>query len=130
MVSAVTRVVRAGRQGSALFQRESGGLGLRTVVGGGGGGGAAGVGFVPGGDGGFDLADAGARPPGVQQACQDGAADVAGEVGGAGDDVPGFDEEVFGGLQGDGEAGAVGVGAGDGLGGGDHGPAQCLVEGQ
>ncbi len=35
-----------------------------------------------------------------------------------------------GGFQGDGEAGPVGVGAGDRFGGGGHGPAQRLVEGQ
>src|SRR5205085_2614408 len=55
------------------------------------------------------------------------AADGAGQVdGGAGDDAGGLDELVAGGVQGEGEAGPVGVGAG--LGGGvGHGGAQDLV---
>jgi hypothetical protein len=54
-------------------------------------------------------------------------ADVPGEVGdGACDDAGREDDLVAGGVQGDGEAGPVGVGAGDSRGVGD-GAAQGLV---
>ena len=56
-------------------------------------------------------------------------ADCPGQVGdGAGEDACGEDDLVAGGVQGDGEAGAVGVGAGDGRVG--DGGAQCLVGNQ
>ena len=48
----------------------------------------------------------------------------------AGEDAVGLDERLGGGLPGGGEAGPVGIGAGDGLDGGDHGPAQRLAAGQ
>jgi hypothetical protein len=40
------------------------------------------------------------------------------------------DEEILGGFERGGEAGAVWVDAGAGFDGGDHGAAQCLVDGQ
>ena len=113
----------------------SGGFGLGRVVEGGGDAGQRGAaggpvrgGAVPAGERGLDLADADAGPAGREQAVEDGAADAAerlvcGQDLGAGDGVEG-------GLQGGGEAGAVGVGAGDGLGGEDHLAADGLVEGQ
>ena len=82
------------------------------------------------GGGAFDLAGAVAGPAGGQQGGQDGAADDAGQVGGRGADPCGGGELVAGGFQGGGEAGPVGVGAGPGLDGVDHGHAQQLVEGQ
>jgi hypothetical protein len=58
-------------------------------------------------------------------------ADCPGQVGdGAGEDGCGEDDLVAGGVQGDGEAGAVGVGAGDGAGGVGDGGAQGLVGNQ
>ena len=83
------------------------------------------------GGGAFDLAGAVPGPAGGQQGGQDGAADDAGQVGRAvRADAGGGGELVAGGFQGGGEAGPVGVGAGPGLDGGDHGHAQQLVEGQ
>src|SRR5437773_3137269 len=95
------------------------------LVGGTVGGGAAGVVF---GDGAFDGARADAQPPAGHRVGQQAAADVAGQVdGGAGGDAGGLDELVAGGVQGEGEAGPVGVGAGLGGGGVGHGGAQDLV---
>jgi hypothetical protein len=55
----------------------------------------------------FDDARADAQPPGGEQAAQDPPADTAGQVDdSAGDDAGGLDEQVAGGVQGDGEAGA------------------------
>ncbi|MFD9459533.1 hypothetical protein [Streptomyces sp. NPDC060027] len=50
-------------------------------------------------------------------------------VSGIGDDGGGPDDLVTGGLQGDGEAAAVRIGAGERFGGVDHHSAQDLVEG-
>jgi hypothetical protein len=59
---------------------------------------------------------------------QDEAADLADEVdGGVGDDAGGLDDLVAGGVQGDGEAGPVRVGARDGRGGVGECGAQGLV---
>src|SRR5437763_11870695 len=79
------------------------------------------------GDGTFDGVRADAQAPAGHEVGQQVAADGAGQVdGGAGDDAGGLDELVAGGVQGEGEAGPVGVGAG--LGGGvGHGGAQDLV---
>ncbi len=61
----------------------------------------------------------------LARTCQ---ADCPGQVSGrAGQDAGGEDDLVAGGVQGDGEAGAVGVGAGDGAGGVGDGGAQYLV---
>ena len=83
------------------------------------------------GGGAFDLAGAEAGPAGGQQGGQDGAADDAGQVGRViRPDPLGCGELVACGFQGGGEAGPVGVGAGPGLDGGDHGHAQQLVDGE
>jgi hypothetical protein len=64
------------------------------------------------------------------QAREDGAADVTGQVGGAGDDTAGLGDHGLGGLDGGLVAGPAGVGARDGGDGvGDDDP-QRLVEGQ
>ena len=68
-------------------------------------------GVVPG-YGAFDDAGADAQPPAGHEAGEDDAADCPGEVdAGAGDDARGEDHLVAGGVEGDSEAGPVGVGA-------------------
>jgi hypothetical protein len=85
------------------------------------------AGVVPG-HGAFDGAGADAETAVGHECCQDEAADLPGQVDdGAGDHARGEDDLVAGGVQGDGEAGPVGVGAGDGRGGVGDGGAQCLV---
>jgi hypothetical protein len=79
----------------------------------------------------FDDARADAQPPGGEQAAQDPPADTAGQVDdSAGDDAGALDEQVAGGVQGDGEAGAVRVGAAGGLDRVSDGDPQDLVAGQ
>jgi hypothetical protein len=73
-------------------------------------------------------AGAGAEPPLGHQAGQGGPADFPGQVGDdAGLDAGGQDDLVAGGVQGDGKAGPVGVGARDGAGGVGDGGTQRLV---
>src|SRR6266508_4624421 len=80
------------------------------------------------GDGAFDDAGAGAGTAIGEQVAQHGAADPAGQVdGGLGDHAGGLDDLVAGGVQGDGEAAAVGWGVGPGEGGVGDGGAQGLV---
>lgn len=76
----------------------------------------------------LDYAGADPQPPGGHEAGQNAAADCPGEVdGGAREDAGGLGDLVAGSAQRDGEAGPVGVGAGDrGSGVGDRG-AQGLV---
>jgi hypothetical protein len=71
------------------------------------------------------------QAPVGQQVVQHGPADLADQVDGGGSDHPGgLDELVAGGVQGDGEAGPVGVDAGLGAGGIGHGQPQELVADQ
>src|SRR6516162_7498615 len=60
-------------------------------------------------DRGFDLAGADARAAGGQQVLQDRGADLADQLWVLGSDPGGEDDVGAGGLQGGGEAGAVGV---------------------
>src|ERR1019366_3664311 len=93
------------------------------------GGGFAGRVLVPAAERGFDFACADAGAARAVQAGQDGAADVAGQVRGGGEDAAGAGDRELGGFDGDLVAGPVGVGArhgGDGV--GDRDP-QCLVDG-
>src|SRR5262249_1435980 len=79
----------------------------------------------------FDGAGADAQAAGGQEVVQNVAADGAGQVDGfCGDDAGGLDDLVAGGVQGDGEAGPVRVGAGGGEGGGGDGDPDCLVDDQ
>src|ERR1019366_1397495 len=93
-------------------------------------GGAAGGVPGPAGRRGFDSASADPGPTGPVQAFKHGAADVAGEVTGTGDDIAGAYDQRLGGFDGDLVAGAVGAGARDGGDGvGDREP-QRLAAGQ
>jgi hypothetical protein len=79
----------------------------------------------------FDEARADAQSPLRQQAGEHAPANVADQVDdGAGDDAGGLDEQVAGGVQGDGEAAAVGVDAAFGLNRVSDGDPQDLVTGQ
>jgi len=70
------------------------------------------------GDGALDDAGAGAEPAGRHEGGKDPLTDPADEVDRRADgDAGGEDDLVAGGVQGDGEAGPVRVGAGDGAGG-------------
>lgn len=75
---------------------------------------------------GFHRAGADSGPPGPVQVGQDGAADVAGQVGRFGEDSAGSGDESLGGLHGDLVAGRVG--ARGGVHGVADGDAQRLVE--
>jgi len=76
----------------------------------------------------LDHAGAGPEPSREHQAGQDGPADGPCQVdGGAGGDARGQDDLVAGGVQGDREAGPVGVGARESGGGVGDGGAQGLV---
>src|SRR6266540_7468561 len=80
------------------------------------------------GDGPLDDAGCDADAPVGEEVVQDEAADLADQVdNGLGDDTGGLHELVAGGVQGDGEAGPVGVDAGLGAGGVGHGQAEDLV---
>ena len=103
-----------------------------SVEDGDGDGGLAGcaVGFASGvvpGHGALDDAGADAQPPAGHQAGQDSPPLSRPGRQLAGEDAGGEDNLVAGGVQGDGEAGAVGVGARDGAGGVGDGGAQHLV---
>lgn len=75
---------------------------------------------------GFHRAGADSGPPGPVQVGQDGAADVAGQVGRFGEDSAGAGDESLGGLHGDLVAGRVG--ARGGVHGVADGDVQRLVE--
>src|SRR5262249_6661152 len=86
---------------------------------------------VVAGGGTFHFPGAVARPPGGQQAGEDGAADPAGVAWAAGVlDAACGDDLLPRGFERGGEAGPVRVGARDGPGGGGHRHAQRLVDGQ
>src|SRR5207247_6397268 len=83
------------------------------------------------GGGAFDLAGAEAGTAGGQQRGQDRASDDAGQVSWAvRAGAAGGGELLARRLQGSGEAGPVGVGAGPGLGGGNHRHGRQLIEGE